>query len=127
MTTKTQAPTKTHVAVDHRVLLTGVSWGEYSRLLRIFGDRPHLRLTYDRGDLEIMSPSYRHEKYGDFLNQAVVVLTEELHLPRASGGSVTMRRKSLKRGLEPDKSFWIAHEADVRGIEDLDLQIHPPP
>src|SRR5260370_27981448 len=127
MTTKTQMPTKTHVAVDHRILLTGVSWGSYSRLLQIFGDRPHLRLTYDRGDLEIVSRSLRHEKWGGILSRFVVVLTEELHLPLASGGSVTMRRKSLKRGLEADKSFWIAHEADVRGIEDLDLQIHPPP
>jgi hypothetical protein len=39
------------------MLLHGVSWHEYTLMLRAFAARPGYRLTYDRGVLEIMSPS----------------------------------------------------------------------
>jgi Uma2 family endonuclease len=33
----------------------------------------------------------------------------------------------LRRGLEPDHCFWIAHQAAVRGKDEIDLAIDPPP
>jgi hypothetical protein len=33
--------------------LSGVDWETYSRLLRAFAERPGIRLTYDRGELEM--------------------------------------------------------------------------
>src|SRR5258706_240581 len=44
--------------VDHLVL-HGVSWELYEHLLREIGERP-LRITYDNGELEIMSPLPEH-------------------------------------------------------------------
>ncbi len=43
---------------DHteRVLLDGIRWSTYEALLEDLGDR-HIRLTYDRGSLEIMTLS----------------------------------------------------------------------
>src|SRR5262249_50643039 len=43
------------------LVLSGIDWRTYTRLLRIFADRPSIRLTYDRGELEIMSPLSEHE------------------------------------------------------------------
>jgi Uma2 family endonuclease len=37
-----------------QLLLYGVDWRTYERLLRVFAERPSVRLTYDRGVLEIM-------------------------------------------------------------------------
>jgi Uma2 family endonuclease len=117
---------KTRIPERQRLILDNVSWEEYTRLLRTFEGR-HLRLTYDRGRLEIMTLSYEHEISGDFLGRMVVTLTEELNLPIRGGGSTTFRRRKKKKGLEPDNCFWIAHEAEVRNLKVIDLRKDPPP
>ena len=38
--------------------------------LHVFAERPAVRLTYDRGSLEIMSPLYEHESDADFLGRS---------------------------------------------------------
>src|SRR5437660_1521981 len=97
-----------------RLLLDGVDWRSYERWLRLLDERPGLRVTYDRGVLEIMIVTYHHENSGWFLGRLVGVLTEELGLAVAGGGSTTFRRRDKRRGLEPDQCFWIAQEARVR-------------
>src|SRR5688500_12174775 len=42
---------------EQRVLLHNISWETYERLLDERGDSRVPRLAYDRGELEIMSPS----------------------------------------------------------------------
>ncbi len=115
------------VPAGRRLVLPNVDWQTYTRLLRAFDERPALRLTYDRGTLEIMTVTFGHESWGFLLGRFVVALTEELGLPVAGGGSTTFRRKKKKRGLEPDECYWIAHEAQVRGKMRLDLRVDPPP
>jgi Uma2 family endonuclease len=110
-----------------QLLLSNVDWETYSRLLRVFAERPSLRLTYDHGALEIMSPLLEHDNDARFLHDLVVVLCEELNFPRKCGGSTTFRRRRRRRGLEPDDCFWIANEARVRGLRRIDLRRHPPP
>jgi Uma2 family endonuclease len=107
--------------------LSYVDWDTYTRLLRAFAERPGIRLTYDRGELEIMSPLLEHDWDGRFLGRLIVVLTEELGLPIAGGGSVTMRRRRKKRGIEADECFWIANASRMAGRRRLDLRTDPPP
>lgn len=45
---------------ESRILLRGIRWETYERLADE-AENPALRLTYDRGDLEIMTTSHRHE------------------------------------------------------------------
>jgi len=116
-----------HRKSRQRLLLNGVDWRTYRRMLRAFAERPNTRLTYDRGVLEIMSPLYEHESDTDFLGRLVVTLTEELGLPLESGGSTTLRRRRKRRGLEPDRCYWIAHAPQMRGKRQLDLRVDPPP
>lgn len=111
---------------EQRFVLTGVRWEEYTRLLRLFAKR-HLRLTYDRGTLEIMTLSHEHESLAEFLARLTVILTEELRLDLKAGGSATFRRRRNRRGLEPDRCFWIASEPLVRGKRRIDLRVDPPP
>jgi Uma2 family endonuclease len=110
-----------------RLVLRHVDWKTYARLVRIFAERPAVRLTYDQGKLEIMSPLVVHDASADFLGQMVVVMTEELRMPRKAGGSTTLRRRQLLKGLEPDRCYWIANEAAIRGKTRLDLAVDPPP
>jgi Uma2 family endonuclease len=109
-----------------RLVLAGVSWRAYTRLLRVFDDR-HLRITYDRGALEIMTLSPPHERVKHLLGLFVVALVEELGWDWAGFGSMTFRRRRRRRGLEPDECFWIASEPLVRGKEQIDLRVDPPP
>ena len=110
-----------------RLVLAGVSWREYTRMLRAFAERPGYRLTYDRGTLEIMSPLFEHELDADLLGRFVVVLTEELGLPLQAGRSTTFRRRRMRRGLEPDHSWWVAHARQMVGKRRVDLRVDPPP
>jgi Uma2 family endonuclease len=118
------APSSTR---PQRLVLHGVSWREYTRMLRAFAERPGFRLTYDRGTLEIMSPLFEHGVDADLLGRFVVVLTEELGLPLQAGRSTTFRRRRMRRGLEPDHSWWIAHAPQMLGRRRVDLRVDPPP
>src|ERR1700722_8059939 len=114
-------------APEQRFILYGVPWRTYERLLRAFADRPGVRLTYDRGTLELMTLSHEHENRGHLLGRLVVTLTVELGLPLKGGGSTTFRRRRRQRGLEPDECYWIGSEALVRGKEKINQRRDPPP
>jgi Uma2 family endonuclease len=116
------------LAPGQRVYATGIPWAAYLRLSD-FRDaqRPRVKITFDQGRIEIVSPSYRHEKPNLRLGLIVVVLAEELGLRLVSARSTTFRREQAEQGLEPDDCFYIAHAAAVVGVEDLDLAVHPPP
>jgi Uma2 family endonuclease len=103
-----------------------VSWQFYQTFLRELADRP-IRLTFDRGSLEIMAPSFRHERYGGLLGRMVEMLTLELNIPIVSGRSTTFQREDLERGLEPDQCYYIRNEPRVRGKMALDLRYDPAP
>jgi Uma2 family endonuclease len=111
---------------ENRHLLDGMSWQFYQQFLAEIGDRP-IRLTYDRGRLEIMSPLRPHEGFKSILGRMVETITEELNVPVACCGSTTLQREELQRGLEPDECYYIEHEPLVRGMGNLDLSRDPPP
>ncbi len=110
-----------------RVLLENISWQTYQSLLKDFEEQAGIRLTYDRGKLEIMTPLYPHETYSELIGRFVTALTEELNVEIRSLGSRTCNRQDLARGLEPDKCFYIQNERIVREINQIDLDRYPPP
>lgn len=110
-----------------RLVLRHVDWKTYTRLVRAFNERPAVRLTFEQGKLEIMSPLAQVAGDAEFLGQLLTVMTEEMRLPCKAGGSTTLKRRQLLKGLEPDKCYWIASEAQMRGKARLDLAVDPPP
>ncbi|HEV3084623.1 MAG TPA: Uma2 family endonuclease [Gemmataceae bacterium] len=109
-----------------RLILSGVPWKTYQRVLRVFDDR-HLRITYDRGELEIMTISPEHERFKHLIGFLIGVLVEELGWNMSGFGSMTFKRRKPRRGLEPDECYWIQNEALVRGKDRIDLRVDPPP
>jgi Uma2 family endonuclease len=103
-----------------------VTWQTYEALLRDVTNR-RIRLTYDRGRLEIMTPLFRHESYAGALGELVRALAEELNVPIKSGWSTTFRRQDLERGLEPDRCFYVRHVSAIVGKLEIDLSRDPPP
>lgn len=114
--------------VEQRFVFYGVSWAEYEGLLRAFSDR-RLRHTYDRGTLEIMSPSKRHERAKTTLGDLVSVVCRVVKKAREGVGSMTMHREDLERGLEPDEGFYVGKKSVslVLGHRDYDPYRDPPP
>src|SRR3989442_707909 len=91
---------------DDYLLLHDVSWDFYEATLRELGER-NLRITYDKGSLEIMAPLYDHEWAKAGIRRLIEILSLELDIPIRSLASVTCTRKDLKKGLEPDESYYI--------------------
>jgi len=111
---------------EHRIVLRGVGWKGYQSLQKMVGDQP-IRLTYDRGDVEIMSPLPKHERKKSLLGQFVRILARELHIPVMPMGSTTFSREDLDRGLEADESFYLGDLGRVRDPDHIDLDVDPPP
>lgn len=107
-------------------VLHDVSWEFYEACLKELGDR-NIRLTYDRGTLEFMSPTERHDRSKRLLGRLIEALTEELEIEIRSEGSTTWRNEELERGLEPDECYYVEHEPLVRGRETIDPATDPPP
>lgn len=112
---------------EARIVLPNISWETYGKLLTELADDRAPRLTYDRGKLEIMSPTAEHEQYSHTISLLVEVLAEEMNLEVRCFGSTTFKREDLARGFEPDTCFYIAHEKLMRGKKRVDLAIDPPP
>ncbi|GCA80314.1 Uma2 family endonuclease [Microcystis aeruginosa] len=105
--------------------LSGISWETYETLLEELNNR-RLRLTYNRGTLEIMAPSPEHELSKEVLGRFVETIAEELAVQIYPLGSTTFKRPEIS-GAEPDKCFYIYNIDAVRGKKRLDLNEDPPP
>ena len=49
------------------------------------------------------------------------MVTKEMAIDILSGGSTTLTREDLLRGLEGDECWWIQREAQVRQLRQPDL------
>jgi Uma2 family endonuclease len=116
------------VIPDHacHIVLPMVSWDAYVTIGELFRDQPIL-MTYDHGDLEIMTVSLRHEGGKSLLSLLLTLLLMELEWDMLSGGSTTFRLRGAEGGMEPDACFWIQHEAAMRGKVEFDPESDPPP
>ncbi len=113
---------------EQRVVLRNVSWDTYERLLAEHQGSSAPRLAYDRGDLELMSPLPKHERFARAIETIGDTLGDELDLNIDTGfGSTTFRREGAGAGFEPDACFYIQSEPRVRGKERIDLRVDPPP
>ncbi len=111
---------------EQRFVMQHASWATYQTLRKTFEDQP-IRLTFDRGRLELMSPSGPHERIKKLLDRLLIGAAEELEIEVRSQGSTTFGREDLDRGLEPDECYYIEHEADVRDHDEPDTSCDPPP
>ncbi|MEA5417830.1 Uma2 family endonuclease [Spirulina sp. CCNP1310] len=117
---------KIQVPPGARVILEDVSWGEFEAILADLGEHRSSRLTYDQGQLEIMTPLPEHEDNKEIIGNLVKILLEAFDLEFRSLGSTTFK-KPMAQGVEPDQCFYIDHEPDIRGKSRLDLTVDPPP
>jgi len=112
--------------LEQAVVIPDVAWDQYVALR----DKPAnrgLRMTYAEGVLEIMTLSSFHELITSVIDHFILEWRVSRNIPVVPGGSMTLRRQMLAHGLEGDQSYYIQHEPQVRGLEQIDLETAPPP
>jgi Uma2 family endonuclease len=114
------------VGAEQRFRLCGVPWHIYLEL-RDAPENAHVHMTYDQGELEMMSPSKSHEQYASLIDCLVHVWTLEWNIDIQSCRTMTFKREDLQRGVEPDNCYYVANEVVVRSKMELDLAVDPPP
>ena len=97
------------------------------QLLSDFQDSHAAHFTYDRGILEIMVLSFKHETVNRTLAQLVSVIAEEMQVDIINAGSTTFKRRDIAQGFEPDSCFYIQNEGRISGKAEIDLDVDPPP
>jgi Uma2 family endonuclease len=111
---------------ERRILLSGISWELYEAL-RGNEENWHIRMAYDKGRLELMSPSPSHEVITKLIAQMIEAFTEEMGIERRSLRSTTWKRRELGKGCEADECYYILNHHRVRSRLDVDLSVDPPP
>jgi Uma2 family endonuclease len=109
------------------VLLNGVSWETYQRLLAEHEGNSSTHFAYNQGQLEIMVLSSKHERRSRALSLLATLLAEESAINAINFGSTTFQREDLERGFEPDTCFYIQNEVLVRDKLEIDLAVDPAP
>lgn len=109
------------------VVLHNISWNAYKQISDTLQDETPAHFTFDRGKLEIMVLSLKHENLKKILAMLFERLSEALDIEFFAGGSTTFQREDLERGFEPDECYYVNNADLMRGRETVDLAFDPPP
>jgi Uma2 family endonuclease len=111
---------------ERRFVLRGIPWDLYEAL-RANVDNHRVRMSYDGGTLEMMSPSGRHESIKHLIRRMIDTFTEELEIPVRGLSATTWKRRDLDKGLEADECYYIRNHHLVSATMEVDLATDPPP
>jgi Uma2 family endonuclease len=116
-----------HLPDGATLIVSQVAWDEYERLLTGLREHPSLRVSYDCGKLEIVSPSSRHERVARFIDGLVREFARVHKRTVEMLGQTTWKRQALHKGVEPDCCYYTLNADRIIGRDDLDLKSDPPP
>ncbi|QDT36481.1 Uma2 family endonuclease [Stratiformator vulcanicus] len=106
-------------------VLYGIPWETYVAL-REMPENFHVRMTYDDGMLELMSPKKPHGRPWKTLSMFVAVYCEEWDIPQVSFADLTLQLEKTKKGAEPDDCFYIGESVEL-GMDEERPAEDPPP
>jgi Uma2 family endonuclease len=117
-----------HLPEGATLVLQQFSWEDYERLIEdLTVSHARLRVTYDHGRVEIMSPLNEHEGYARFIDDLVRAFADYSHLKLEKFGGTTWRRRKLEQGLEADCCYYVTNADRIIGVKRIDLDTDPPP
>lgn len=89
--------------------LTGVNWDDYRYLLDASerAGRRAVRITYFRGEIEIMVTSSIHEQWKKILGSLLEEMARELGVAYRPFGNMTIDQTTLDAGFEPDECYYL--------------------
>jgi Uma2 family endonuclease len=116
-----------HLPNDAVLILQGVTWEEYERLLVDLENWSGMRATYYKGRLEIVSPSPKHEKIKIFVDHLVAAFCDHHNIPMENLGATTYKRERDEQGAEPGVCFYVTNLEGIIGKDEVDPDSDPLP
>lgn len=113
--------------VVERVILHGISWETYERILADYEDVCSPHFTYCDGDLEIMVMGFQHESLKMKLSELITEIARVLEIDYESSGSTTFRKQKKQKGFEGDSTYYFENAEVVRGKKEINLSKGDPP
>jgi Uma2 family endonuclease len=113
--------------VGTTLIVPDIDWDDYELLLDQIAEERHLRLTYDCGRLEIVSPRPEHGEYSRVFDALLRIWCDRQGVELQMYGDATWKRRVLKKGVQADSCYYIANAERVIGNRDIKLEVDPPP
>jgi Uma2 family endonuclease len=116
-----------NLTAGSEVTLRGMQWEDYEELLTEVGEASHLRISFDNGDIKIMTLSIKHEVFERLLESLIRLLALRFRFEFAAFGSATMKKSGSKKGSEPDGSYYFQNAERMMHVEQYNFAANPPP
>lgn len=100
---------KQPLTTEKRTILPNVSWQKFESLLTELGEQRQSRLTYFRGQLELMTPIEAHERCNRLLQSLLLILADERDRTLTSLIPVLLKAPELGCATEPDACYYFQH------------------
>jgi len=84
-------------------------------------------MVYLDGELQLVSPSYVHERLSQRLGIFVMEVVVGFKVPCIMAGSTTFRRRKKRGGVEGDQIYYLGNAALILGKKKINLRTDPPP
>jgi Uma2 family endonuclease len=112
-----------------RMVLPGVTWTDYQRLLaaRAAAGRRRVRINYAHGEVEVMTVGAPHERWKRLIATMLDIYLAESGVPFIPFGGMTIAREDLDRGFEPDECYYLRPASAQYPIRPLNFATDPPP
>jgi Uma2 family endonuclease len=122
---QTEEPRITMKDAELRIMLHDIPWDFYQKL-RDEESNWNVRMSYDSGDLELMSPSQLHEEIDNRFELFMVAIAQALRFEFLALAHTTWKNEAAEKGKEADACFYIANFEQIRG-KTIDLTVDPAP
>ena len=99
---------------DKIVVLQGLRWSDYQRLLEVRGDSTVPRFAYLEGQLEIMTPSPSRVALTSRIGHLLAAWCLEKGVDFSAYGSWTLEDKATERGVEADECYVFGIDPNAR-------------
>ncbi len=96
-----QLPEATEVRFEN------ATWNDYEKLLDEVGEASGLRLSFNKGDLRVMTLSVLHENYSALVQTLVMHLSFHNKIKVLCYKSATIKVSKVLKGAEPNGCFYV--------------------
>jgi len=105
-----------------------VSWEFYEQTLeQLERSGQHARVAYDEGRMEIVTTTGWHEGIKKTVARLLEHYSFVRDIPIQGYGNVTLKRKDLRKGYEPDECYYIVKSLLTTKKGHADIKKGPPP
>lgn len=106
---------------EDAIVLLRMDWEDYERLLNARGDHSAPRIAFLDGQVEILSPSFDHERIKSFLGRLVETWCLVRGVDVVAVGAWTQKKEKEQAGVEPDECYIVGPERKER--PDLAIEV----